>query len=152
MFVGPYGRKLYKGVRLMKKTEWRDRMGQQGYESVSDFIRRSGCPVSLETARLAISEGRSVTVPSQILIMKYLAYSPKEIKTYLQAKGEKEFSSLLADDAGVLAPWQESFLRVADVIRRDPPMWNLVVSASAAIINRVLHVDMTQEIESLYMR
>lgn len=114
---------------MKKKYTLKARLLDEGYENVTDFVRRSGCPISPETIRLAVYEGKQVSTPSLMLVMKYLNYAPGEIREYLEDSGEHEFSPLLpTGPSSALAPWETSFLAVARKVRDDEPaLWNSLI-------------------------
>ncbi len=99
----------------------RARAEELGYKGPTDFEKRSGCPISFETIRLGIYEGKPVSIPSLILLMKYLEFAPQEIREYLLALGEKEFSELLGEGGSVVPEWQKLLIGLADALRKEAP-------------------------------
>lgn len=112
-----------------KMNPLKDRATELGYTGPTDFVGRSGCPLSFETVRIGIWEGKPVNTHSLILLLKYLQYTPDEIGEYLRAMGEKEYSELMVGGkAQVLPEWQKILLRVIGDLRKQAPAeYNTVV-------------------------
>lgn len=117
---------------MKKKQTLKDRLLDEVYDNLTDFVRRSGCPVSPETIRLAVYEARPVSIPSLILILKHLGFGPVEIRERLEEMGERNFSELLpssAKDTSALAPWEQRLLQVARKARETKPeLWNSLIN------------------------
>lgn len=55
----------------------------QNYDNLSDFVKRSRVPLSMETIRKLLHDGEDVNALSIVLIAKYLGFPKKEIKEML---------------------------------------------------------------------
>lgn len=99
-----------------------DKMREGGYEDLSDFRQRSGVPISHETLRVAIYEGREVSIPSLYIILKYLGFTPAEIKKKLKEAGDDDFSEYIGDGAGKpLQEWEKALLGATRRLREQNP-------------------------------
>lgn len=67
----------------------------ENYATPNEFYRLSGVPVSPEWCRHVLGKGQPTTVPSLILICKYLNFTPSEIQTILIEVGDTEFSDII---------------------------------------------------------
>ncbi len=73
---------------------------QENFSDLADFVKRSGMPLTFETARRAIYEDKAVSIPTLIILSKYLGFTPSEIKKILINAGDKDFSELIGNDEG----------------------------------------------------
>ena len=73
---------------------------QENFSDLADFVKRSGMPLTFETARRAIYEDKAVSIPTLIMLSKYLGFTPSEIRKILIDAGDKDFSELIGTDEG----------------------------------------------------
>jgi hypothetical protein len=112
-----------------KKNPLLERM-QRDYDSLDDFYETSKIPLAKESCRRLIYEGREVSAPVYIIIMKYLGYTPAEIKSALIKLGEKEFSSLIGESNVSITPWEEAMISLTRKIRGDgKEAWEQLISS-----------------------
>ncbi len=96
----------------MKKNLLLDKM-RENFDDLADFVKRSHMPVSMETVRRALYEGKAISIPSLILIAKYLRFTPNEIKQIIQDAGDVDFSELIGDQNTILQPWEKAILEAS---------------------------------------
>jgi len=73
---------------------------QENFSDLADFVKRSGLPLTFETARRAIYEDKAVSIPTLIILSKYLGFTPSEINKILIDAGDKDFSALIGTGEG----------------------------------------------------
>lgn len=90
---------------------------KENYDSLSDFLRRSGCPLSLETVRIAIYLGQEISHPALITLTKYLGFSPSEIREILKKSGDEIYWDLIGEDAVNLTTRHKALLTIYDSLK-----------------------------------
>lgn len=83
---------------------------QTQYSDISEFIKKSGIPLSFETVRRLLYGKKPVSIPTLIIISKYLGYSPAEIKKIIMQAGDRDFSALIGGQHGPELSDQEKAL------------------------------------------
>jgi len=83
---------------------------QENFSDLADFVKRSGLPLTFETARRAIYEDKAVSIPTLIILTKYLGFTPSEINKILIEAGDKDFSALIGTGEGSDLSVQEKAL------------------------------------------
>jgi len=73
---------------------------QENFSDLADFVKRSSLPLTFETARRAIYEDKAVSIPTLIILTKYLGFTPSEINKILIEAGDKDFSALIGTGEG----------------------------------------------------
>jgi len=73
---------------------------RENFSDLADFVKRSGLPLTFETARRAIYEDKAVSIPTLIILSKYLGFTPSEINKILIDAGDKDFSALIGIGEG----------------------------------------------------
>lgn len=133
-------------------TELRKKLEEQGYINLSDFMKRSGCSVTMETARRAIYEDMAVTDTTMINLMKHLGYTANEIKQNLINNGEENISSLIGDQNIHLAIWEEELLSIMNELRENSGIkdWNTLID-SIRTAGRLINKDYTERLQKLYI-
>lgn len=102
----------------MKPNALKNRMHDQGFADISDFIRRSGVRMSAECARKAIYEHKAISAPLLIDLMLGLGYSRSQIKEALIEAGDKVLYRVIGNDPDRrLMPWEETWLEIGSRLR-----------------------------------
>jgi DNA-binding transcriptional MerR regulator len=121
---------------------------RENWDTISDFFRQTGIPLSQETVRRALYENEKVSTLTFIVLAKYLGFSPAEIRgllkkpdDYVISRGkERRYASELAD---LIVERENAFTQREDaliqcvriVTAHDPEIWNLI-SHFFSVINR----------------
>ncbi len=87
-----------KGEAMEKKEDIERLILDCGYESLSDFRRKTNIPLAFETIRRASKSG-DVNTYTLFLILKYLGLSPGRIKNILESFGDKELSVFIGSES-----------------------------------------------------
>jgi len=118
---------------------------QENFSDLADFVKRSGLPLTFETARRAIYEDKAVSIPSLIILTKYLGFTPSEINKILIEAGDKDFSALIGTGEGSDLTEQEKALVEAyrQIKSRD------TVADQLDLIARADGVDISAQVTKL---
>lgn len=116
---------------------------QENFSDLADFAKRSGLPISFETARRAIYEGKAVSIPSLILICKYLGFTPAEIKKIISDAGDRDFVDLIGDGPQLTAQ-EKALLEAYRKIKAKE-----MVADHIELIARAEGVDVSKDVISI---
>jgi len=120
----------------MKKKWFLKEKMLRNWDSITDFVETSGIPVSMETVRRAVNHGRPVSIPSLLLIAKYLGFSIPEIKQILQNAGDTDFSALIVDQETHLSVKEEALIEIYRKLKSSRPIEDyLALLAKADKVN-----------------
>jgi hypothetical protein len=126
-------------VSARKRNLFHDKL-EENYENIGDFMKRSLAPVSMETVRRLVTEGKPVNTTSLIMVAKYLGFTNEEIRDILLSPGDyilkdakdlryaADFVSLMGYGAEALTEHDKIVLDAFRNIRKEnPPIFNTLV-------------------------
>lgn len=123
---------------------------KERYTDISDFRRRTGCPLGIETCRLAIYEGKIVSAPSLALIAYHLGFAPKEIKGLLRKVGDRHYYQLIGDTETVgLSPERRALLDALDAVTASYPEGVNLIADQLALMARAYGVDISEQLRRI---
>jgi len=121
-----------------------DRM-LENYTDILDFVNRSGVPLSFETVRRAIKDIKPVSIPSLILICKYLSCTKEEIKDIIKELGDQDFHELIGDQKGMeLTQIEEAIILAIRKIRQKEPLSLHTLATQIELIAKAYGVDVSE--------
>jgi hypothetical protein len=100
-----------------------DKFKEEGYETLDEFKVRTGCLLAKETIRIAIYEGRPVSWPVLIILMKDLGFTPNEIRDRLMSLGEKDFSSVISGETRPLQQFESALIALMGRLQQEHPRY-----------------------------
>lgn len=133
---------------LLKKLE-------EKYLNIEDFRRRTGCPISRETCRLAIYEDRihpdnSISAAPLMVICRYLGLTNDETRRILKDSGDTIFYALIGDSkAKALSPAETSILEAVNIIIQKAPTMINNIADNLELIARAAGVDISTQVKKL---
>ena len=126
-----------------------DRM-LENYTDILDFVNRSGVPLSFETVRRAIKDIKPVSIPSLILICKYLSFTKEEIKDIIKELGDQDFHELIGDHNGMeLTQIEEAIIVAIRKIRQKEPLSLNTLATQIELIAKAYRVDVSEEFKKI---
>ena len=126
-----------------------DRM-LENYTDILDFVNRSGVPLSFETVRRAIKDIKPVSIPSLILIYKYLGFTKEEIKDIIKELGDQDFHELIGDHNGMeLTQIEEAIIVAIRKIRQKEPLSLNTLATQIELIAKAYRVDVSEEFKKI---
>jgi DNA-binding transcriptional MerR regulator len=126
-----------------------DRM-LENYTDILDFVNRSGVPLSFETVRRAIKDIKPVSIPSLILICKYLGFTKEEIKDIIKELGDQDFHELIGDQNGMeLTQIEEAIIVAIRKIRQKEPLSLNTLATQIELIAKAYRVDVSEEFKKI---
>lgn len=126
-----------------------DRM-LENYTDILDFVNRSGVPLSFETVRRAIKDIKPVSIPSLILIYKYLGFTKEEIRDIIKELGDQDFHELIGDHKGMeLTQIEEAIIVAIRKIRQKEPLSLNTLATQIELIAKAYQVDVSEEFKKI---
>ena len=126
-----------------------DRM-LENYTDILDFVNRSGVPLSFETIRRAIKDIKPVSIPSLILIYKYLGFTKEEIRDIIKELGDQDFHELIGDHNGMeLTQIEEAIIAAIRKIRQKEPLSLNTLATQIELIAKAYRVDVSEEFKKI---
>jgi hypothetical protein len=126
-----------------------DRM-LENYTDILDFVNRSGVPLSFETVRRAIKDIKPVSIPSLILIYKYLGFTKEEIRDIIKELGDQDFHELIGDHKGMeLTQIEEAIIAAIRKIRQKEPLSLNTLATQIELIAKAYQVDVSEEFKKI---
>lgn len=146
----------------MKKLEYAMR---DKYETLTEFVKRTRIPVSLETCRKLLYARQPVSTESLILILKYLDFAPAEIKRYLREGSKsklllqkpdnlqmaKDFADLIGDNNVILTSEEKAMIKICVALKNHKDAFDTCIGLIATL-NGSLGLGLDKEIEMLDKR
>lgn len=133
---------------LLKKLE-------EKFNDIPDFRRRTGCPISRETCRLAIYEDRvhpdnTIGAAPLMVICKHLGFHNNEIRKILKDSGDTTFHPLIGDTPEhTLSPTETSILEAVNIIIKKSPTAINNIADNLDLIARAAGVDISTQVKKL---
>ena len=126
-----------------------DRM-LENYTDILDFVNRSGVPLSFETVRRAIKDIKPVSIPSLILIYKYLGFTKEEIRDIIKELGDQDFHELIGNQNGMeLTQIEEAIIAAIRKIRQKEPLSLNTLATQIELIAKAYRVDVSEEFKKI---
>jgi hypothetical protein len=105
-------------------NKFEKKMREEGWPSMQSFFKRSKIPVSMETVRRTLFEGRPTSASMLITVAKHLNFSVPEIKSMLLEDGrfllpsERPIARMLADMIGEQEGLSDDEAHVISIMRK----------------------------------
>lgn len=148
-------------MKKKKKNVFREKM-LEGYDNLSDFVKRSGIFLSAETCRKFIYEQSPINTLSFVVICHYLSFSPNEIKALLAESATegllrsradrnyaKMFVELIGDSDVSLTAQDKAVLRVAHKLHGGNKEVFFQVIDYVSMVAKVIGVNIDEEVAAL---
>jgi len=137
-------------LELKKKLS--RRLIDEGYDSVRGFLHKTKVPYSLETIRRAFNDCdyKNIEVSTLVVVLKYLNYTPNEIKQIVtEYTDDKDLVALIGDTNVEYSMYEQRLVEAYRMIMEADPGIGPVLADQLNLVGRAARVNVSEFTEVL---
>lgn len=128
------------------------------YANLGDFWERTKIPVSMETCRRFLTDGKPISASSLAILAKYLGFQGSEIKAMISDptniagrdkdwRAAADMAELIGEDNIVLADGEKAMLNIYAVLREKSPDLLKTIVGMIATVDKAMKLGLSGDLK-----